>query len=331
MGLGGLCQPPYGFRPFLALALTTALLLSACPHGQADMVLEGVPRYLWWSGCAPTSAGMIIGYWNSDLYPFYQGDASVWSSSDARYSNDPEDNLPRNVAAMIGSWEHVHEGYLAGYDTSIGCGKYSPGERDANCIADFMGADNGWVQGAIAIGEGLVDFAAWDNPDTPDYNESVRSTYDLYWTFDSPDPWTVFVAEIDARRPGLVCLRSSGEGHTIAAYGYRTIGSTRYMAVHDTWQYSLDWNPPGAFMEDGVEWWPWTPTWSGGGDWAAGALSGTSLDVPYGSRGWTVDAIITFDPKAVPEPGTLAMVLIGLAAAAGRIARRRRAEPPDGP
>ena len=43
----------------------------------------------------------------------------------------------------------------------------------------------------------------------------------------------------------------------------------------------------------------------------------------YGSRGWTVDAIVTFEAEQVTEPGTLVMVLIGLGGVAARMRRRR--------
>ena len=32
--------------------------------GPLSKVIEHVPAYIWYNGCGPTSAGMILGYWN---------------------------------------------------------------------------------------------------------------------------------------------------------------------------------------------------------------------------------------------------------------------------
>ncbi|MDQ7092434.1 C39 family peptidase [Desulfosporosinus sp. PR] len=34
-----------------------------------EKVISGVPQYLWYRGCSPTSAGMVLGYWSSHGYP----------------------------------------------------------------------------------------------------------------------------------------------------------------------------------------------------------------------------------------------------------------------
>ncbi len=318
-----------GFRAldrFVGFAMVATLILSTHCSAGADVLLDGMPRYMWWGGCAPTSGGMIMGYWNSSLYPLYDGDASVWNPSDAAYSSNPANGLPGGVAAMVASWEHVHEGDLAGYNTSIGEGKLTPLSREADCIADFMYTNKGYVSSPATVAEGLVNFAAWDNPET-ELNESVNASSSIYWTFASPDPWAVYVSEIDGGHPSVLMLRESTSGHAIAGYGYRIVSETRYMAVQDTWNDGLTWAPTGSFIENGVEWWPWLPTWPPPGS------AGSSLDlaefaaydIPYGARGWTVDALVTFDAEAVPEPGTLAMVLLGIGAVAARRARRRNA------
>lgn len=332
MRLGLRQEPLSALAPFVGFAMVVALVLSTYSPGNADVLLDGMPRYMWWSGCAPTSGGMVVGYWNSSSYPLYDGDASVWNASVAGYSSNQAGGLPGGVAGMLGSWAHVHEGDLAGYDTSLGRGRYTPLSRDQDCIADFMYANNGFVASPAAVAEGLVDFAAWDNPDT-ELNESVVATSSVYWTFSAPDPWGVYVSELEEGRPSVLMLRESTSGHAIAGYGYRIISETRYMAVYDTWDDGLTWAPTGSFIEDGVEWWPWLPTW------ASPTSPDLSLDIaafegydvpyghsiPYGARGWTVDAIVTFDAEPVPEPATLAMVLLGI----GAVAARRRRDPSD--
>jgi len=50
-----------------------------------------------------------------------------------------------------------------------------------------------------------------------------------------------------------------------------------------------------------------------------------SGDIAYGATNWTVDSIITLDAKAVPEPGTMVLVLLGVGGLAAW--RRRRLSP----
>ncbi len=280
-------------------------------YGQgSEVVLDGMPTYYWWGGCTPTSGGMIIGYWNDPaLYPLYNGDATVWSG--ASYNSDG--TAPTGTAAMVASWDHVREGELHDppYDTSHGCGKYTPSERDANCIADFMGTENGNT-GAGGI-YGLEEFAAWDNPDTPDFNESVDATCTgSYYRWISMDVWSDFKAEIDAGRPAVMMLsRSGGGGHSVAAYGYLDNSGTDndFFAVKDTWPSGANSkDPPGRYFDDGVEWWPWKP------------YDGT-YDSTYD---WRVDFMVTFYAEPVPEPTTMALLGIGVAVIGFRIRRHRK-------
>ncbi len=301
----------------VAAGLLVVCSLLATPLAADVLVLPEMPRYLWWSGCAPTAAGMIFGYWNDPgLYPFYDGDASVWEG--AQYDSNEANNKPWGTAAMVASWGHVHEGDVADYNTNIGCGKWTPDLRDADCIADFMGTNNGATT-ANGIVYGMGAFAAWDNPDTEDVNESVKVTTEIYWTFDSPDPWDVYTAEIDAGRPALVLLRAGTSGHAVAGYGYDTDG---YMAVRDTWNDGTSNAPAGSYIDDdGVEWWPWNPTWTSSSPSYGISDMWESGEIAYGATNWTVDSIVTMDPKAVPEPGTMALVLLGVS---GLVAWRRR-------
>ncbi|MFW6156847.1 MAG: PEP-CTERM sorting domain-containing protein [Armatimonadota bacterium] len=313
-----------------AATLVAALLLSVSFCAEADVVLDNMPRYNWWGGCAPTSGGMIVGYWDAAGYPLYAGDASIWNDADAAYSSDEADGLPAGTAAMVSSWNHINDGD-DGYNSSVGCGRFLEGTREEDFIADFMAADNGDVQYASDVSGGLVDFAEWDDPRTADFDESVLASSSVYLTLVSPDPWTVLVAEIDAGRPVIAMLRDSGEGHAVAAYGHRSVDGTKYMAVHDTWNDGLSWAPPGSEIIEGVEWWTWNPTWSSGTSTGLDLTgAGPINEITYASRDWTVDSLVTFDPTPagpndpIPEPGTAAMLLLGLGVAA---LRRRAAAP----
>ena len=54
---------------------TTSLEGSASSRGLGW--ISGVPAYLWRCGCAPTAAGMVLGYWDSHGYPNFPGEATL--------------------------------------------------------------------------------------------------------------------------------------------------------------------------------------------------------------------------------------------------------------
>jgi len=290
--------------------LATALLLVVVPRPSvADTaILSGMPTYYWWGGCSPTAGGMIMGYWNNpNLYPLYDGDATVWSGA----SYNSNGSAPTGTAAMVASWEHVREGELLGYDTSTGRGHYTNSQRDANCIADFMGTDNGSTGTGVLTG--LEAFAEWDNPATADVNESVEATCAASWyLFGSDDVWGDFITEIDAGRPALLNLSRSGGGHSVAAYGYTDNDGTNsdYFAVRDTWPAGLSQAPQGSMIDDGVEWWPWRPY--------------TGSYNPEDPWDYRVDFMVTFYAEPIPEPTTLLLLLTGVGALVVRCRRSRK-------
>lgn len=271
---------------------------------RADYLLSGMPQYFWWGGCSPTSGGMVIGYW--DQLPgfgnLYYGDASVWEGN--TYPGT------YGTAAMISSEEHVAAGDGKGYNTSIGCG--SPDDHPANCIADFMGTENGgsYTRGIV---DGMIAYTQWDNPDTP-VNESYPSEcwYEEvgYWGGDFI--FADFVAEIDAGRPMLLDVRTyqpppnPGQvwvGHTVVAYGYAD-GADPYFAVRDTWE-SPGQDPPGSYIDDNdVEWWPWVE------------FDGASSKLDWD---WEIDEGVYY--LATPEP--FSTLLVTLAGAFCLLVRRR--------
>jgi len=315
-------SPPHGDRLRLSVAVAISVSVAACllatpgavvadvltDGGPSQAVLSGMPSYYWWGGCSPTAGGMIIGYWNDpDRYPLYDGDATVWSGD----SYNPAGSAPNATAAIVASWEHVHEGDLLGYDTSRGRGHYDRFSRDANCIADFMGTDDGGT--GFGVMDGLEKFAAWDNPDTA-LNESVKATCDyyLYRFAASPDDvWAQYLLEINAGRPAIVNLSANSIGHSVAAYGYLDNPGTDddWFAVMDTWSLGAgagSQDPPGRYIQSGVEWWRWKP-----------------YDTHYDSTwDWRVDFMTTFDAEPTPEPATLALMGAGLVGIALRLRRR---------
>jgi len=278
------------------IAWTTLGLLGVLARSVAwGAVLPGVPAYLWYYGCTPTSAGMIVGYW--DGLPGYENLFDGDASTETQATRD-----------MIASPEH-----LADPDSS---------HHSANCIADFMRTD---LAGTTIYGNeapGLAQYIAWDDPETA-INESYEPVIETHdpWEMD----WALFTGEIDVGRPVMLNMvwwvsKDEWYGHTVVGYGYQddlfeisgmTVGG---FAVRDTWPDG----PEGAFWldsdqnpvepiidQDGVEWWPWLVL----GDY-----------LPYDSiPDWTIIQSFTVD-IVVPEPTTVAL----LAGPVPMLVRRRK-------
>jgi len=294
--------------------------------------LTGVPTYEWWYGCAPTSGGMLVGYWDGrpGFGNLFDGDASVETPA---------------TRAMIASEAHIISGAENGYGKGDwhNSSSYPDHESNPDCIADFMHTVDGGTYGAD-IAPGLEAYVEWDNPGTA-INESYEATAltieDPYWdggTFTYAD----LKVEIDAGRPVLLdmlTLQTFEEetvlyGHTVTAYGYQDDMFTLFpaggtanitvpgIAVKDTWptgttsmsEWLVDTDangvPESYFKSSidgvGVEWWPFQTISDTGG----------YSYIYYWD--WMFSEMITLD--IVPEPATLAVLLAGSLA----LLKRRR-------
>ena len=93
-----------------------------------EVVISGVPAYIWHNGCGPTAAGMIVGYWDGQGYDdLVSGDASTQTSS---------------VDDMISSSDN-YDDYcvpIDSYPTLLPDLSELPlgDEHPDNCVADYM-------------------------------------------------------------------------------------------------------------------------------------------------------------------------------------------------
>lgn len=198
---------------------------------EVQVVLSSVPAYIWYNGCGPTAAGMVIGYWDGNGFPdLVPGSANTQTAA---------------VNNMISSSGNYNDYCLPidSYPTLLPDKSELPvgDEHPNDCVADLMRTsqsyyDNyyGWswfsdVDNAL---QGYVSMVA------PYY--TATAVNQLWGTF----TWNSFRAEIDAGRPVVLLVDSDGDGgtdHFATAYGYRDDGGTLQYACRDTWDTGIHW------------------------------------------------------------------------------------------
>jgi len=287
---------------FIGVLCVILALMGASSAGAA--ILSNAPDYAFWYGASPTSAGMIMGYYDINGYNGLRYDNLVPGGT-AELSTFPQTNawdaLVKNVIASQG---HVNDFYIGPYAASGDDRITPPPYHNFNSLADFMGTSqdsvgnsNGtttfyfWTDGAKFTAQDAFNYGVWNNDGMYGMLEYLKYTgYDaaqIYtelikkpgmangFTFDD------YMAEIDAGRAVMIQV----EGHSMFGYGYDAQNNLIYL--HDTWglgQHQMTWG--GAY--------------SGMNQW-----------------GVVVMELTGGTPSTVPEPTTMLLLgsgLIGLAA-----------------
>ncbi len=269
--------------------------------------LANTSNYQWWYGCAPTSAGMMMGYYDRNGYMSYSyaglvpggiAEASSYPSSAGSW-----DYLCQSIIASSG---HVSDFYITGYGASGD--DVLPPHHSFNSLADFMGASqdnlstlggnaNGYttffywsdgspmydyelqvlgydyfnLDGMYGIGE-YVEYAGYET--TTLYNQYIDTAgYTYGFTY------AQYMDEIDAGRPVLIHV----EGHTMLGYGYdNTVAPT--IILYDTW--GPNGQNPGVMV------------------WGGTYLYGDMLLEHYG--------VTIMELALIPAPGAILLCSIGL-------------------
>ncbi len=238
-----------------------------------QVILSEVPDYGWWYGCAPTSAGMLIGYYDihgynglryNNLVPGGKAELSTFPSTAGVWQY--------RAQYAIASPEHVKDFYRGGYGASGD--DVDPPYHEFNSLADFMGTS----QDSAGNSNGTTTFWFYTNG-SPLYVADIYTLglkdssglygiweyidYRGYGTHDSLNDKTMFnqyvdtyvsggfsfndfMSEINSGRPVIIHLN----GHAMLGYGYDTEGNIIY--VHDTWSpgdHTMTWGGTYGGME----------------------------------------------------------------------------------
>lgn len=198
---------------------------------EVQVVLSGVPAYIWHNGCGPTAAGMVIGYWDGNGFPdLVPGSASTQTAA---------------VNNMISTSGNYNDYCLPidSYPNLLPDKSEAPvgDEHPNDCVADLMRTSQSyysnyygwsWYSDVDNAMQGYVSMVA------PHYTATVVNQ--PWGTF----TWNSFRAEIDAGRPVVLLVDTDGDGgtdHFVTAYGYRDDGGTNQYACRDTWDTGIHW------------------------------------------------------------------------------------------
>jgi hypothetical protein len=205
-----------------------------------ETLVAGVPGYLWRDGCAPTSVGMVIGYYDGRGFPdLVTGDASSQSANPA---------VDQMIASHGSPGDPRHyEDYALPEDTGgaiLADRSAAPAgdEHASDCVADFI--HTSWSVDGLAYG---WSFTSMTGPGFVAYVESrltgVTASYrNLY--YGSSLDFLALQQEIDAGRPLVLSVDSTGDGvtdHAVVGIGYRETSGYPEYACWDTWFPVIRW------------------------------------------------------------------------------------------
>ena len=192
-----------------------------------QIIISGVPSYLWRHGCGPTALGMVIGYYDGiGFSALIDGNASTQTN---------------NVNNAIANSEHYND-----YSEPIDCHpdlfadmSETGGAHTSNCIADFM--ETSWSSEENRYGwswSSLIRVAFTEYVQICNDDYSTNTSYERF----SGASWDKYKNEINNKRPVVLLVDSDGNGYTdhfVTGIGYDESNST--YAIYDTWDNSIHW------------------------------------------------------------------------------------------
>ncbi|MHC4945307.1 MAG: hypothetical protein ACYTG7_20005, partial [Planctomycetota bacterium] len=196
----------------------------------AQKVIADFPSYLWYNGCGPTSAGMVLGYYDGQGYDdLVPGSAATQTAEvDAMISSDGNWN---DYCLPIDTWPDILPDLS---EPPFG------DEHPDDCVADFMLCSQSFNSMVYGWARYIHVPVAMDG-----YVHNMTSynylSENLVW---GDFTWEVFCAEIDANRPVVLLVDTNGNGstnHFVPAIGYDDEGDMLLYACYDTWDSSIHW------------------------------------------------------------------------------------------
>ncbi len=265
---------PTGF----AGSISSSLLGS---YSLGGTTLSGVPTYDWWYGCSPTSAGMMVGYYDTKGYKGLSYSNLVAGGAAESTTFTIANNWLYKANNAIASYGYVTDFYrysngTPDYNTS-GNGAFGVSGEDAQIVthsftslADFMGTS----QDSVGNSNGSTTFYYWTNgaaftaQDALDYGLSNQDgmygileylQYCGYGVTSMDKIYTQLIdtkaslgftfadyqKEIDAGRVVMIQV----EGHSMFGYGY---GDNNLIYFYNTWddqEHTMTWGGSYAGME----------------------------------------------------------------------------------
>jgi hypothetical protein len=261
-------------RPPMIPAYMAAVTVPVPSQAAGINALSGVPAFTWCYGCAPTSAGMIMGYYDGHGYGnIYTGPANGGVcplDNEAAWGYTVYPKVTCGECPLVASHDgvdgrttrgHVDDHWIdysdVGADPFLANGWTRHG-RD--CTADFMGSNqsqfdspdgNTWFYN-YSDGSPLSNYTGCE-PGRIDGCHGLRlfvesrgyrvtanfSQYIVGYRGNTRGfTFANYKSEIDSGRPVLIQLL----GHTMVGFGYNDTGSVLY--IHDTWDnedHSMTW------------------------------------------------------------------------------------------
>lgn len=184
-------------------------------------LLEGVPAYIWYNGCGPTSLGMMIGYWDAHGYPNLIPGSNDWATNQT---------VIQNVIASPG---HIRD-YVPTPDRVATSD--DPDHAD-DSLADFTGCSRdplAWGSSYLGMQPaGLMNYMTYcgytgAHADFASYNSI----------------WYVLTHQIDSGKPVQLMVDSNADGtvdHFITGIGYDVVDGVEEFACYNTWDLNIHW------------------------------------------------------------------------------------------
>jgi len=125
--------------------------------------LPGAPSYDWWYGCSPTSAGMLMGYYDNNGYAgLYYTNLVPGGSAELETFVGPPTGSAALANNAIASARHISDYYTGPFGAS-GDDVVGAPTGSLNCLADFMGTS----QDAAGNSNGSTTFWYWTSSGNP--------------------------------------------------------------------------------------------------------------------------------------------------------------------